>query len=208
MKPFQNSFFKHIHCNYQRLSRYDTLVARVSYSSVYLIIRCHKGWCMNVEWRWCYIIPHGADKWFPWDRGCCWFSARDEVEGGKQTTTEVRRKSYRPKCGINFYHTSYKILVESITLWQRFTPTWNGYELFYFILRHIPLIAGDVVRALRHTYSLILRFNNLKKKSDSMFWPLPFWKYDKKNSLINVNAHGPKAFINRLNILPYVSVSF
>ena len=30
-----------------------------------------------------YIIPHGADKWFPWDRGCCWFSARDEVEGGK-----------------------------------------------------------------------------------------------------------------------------
>ena len=29
-----------------------------------------------------YIIPHGADKWFPWDRGCCWVSARDEVEGG------------------------------------------------------------------------------------------------------------------------------
>ena len=34
----------------------------------------------------------------------------------KQTTTEVPRKSYRPKCGINFYQTSYKILVESITL--------------------------------------------------------------------------------------------
>ena len=98
----------------------------------------------------------------------------------KQTTTEVPRKSYRPKCGINFYHTSYKILVESITLWQRFTPTWNGYELFCFILRHIPLIAGEVVRALRHTYSLILRVNNLKKKSDLIFWPLPFWKYDKK----------------------------
>ena len=53
-------------------------------------------------------------------------------------------------------------------------------NFFYFILRHIPLIAGEVVHALRHTYSLILRVNNLKKKSDLMFWPLPFWKYDKK----------------------------
>ena len=32
--------------------------------------------------------------------------------------------------------------------------------------RHLPLIAGEVVRALRHAYSLILRVNNLKKKSD------------------------------------------
>ena len=35
-----------------------------------------------------YIIPHGADKWFPWDRGCCWFSARDGVEGGKSNNNQ------------------------------------------------------------------------------------------------------------------------
>ena len=56
----------------------------------------------------------------------------------------------------------------------------NFFTLYYVI---IPLIAGEVVRALRHTYSLILRVNNLKKKSDLMFWPLPFRKYDEKNSL-------------------------
>ena len=36
-----------------------------------------------------------------------------------------------------------------------------------------------------------------------MFWPLPFWKYDKKQFDNNVNAHGPKAFINRLNIVSW-----
>ena len=46
---------------------------------------------------------HGADKLFPWDRGCCWFSARDEVEGGKANNNRG-------------YHTSHKILVESVTL--------------------------------------------------------------------------------------------
>ena len=30
--------------------------------------------------------------------------------------------------------------------------------------RNIPLIAGEVVRALRHTYSLILRVNNMKRR--------------------------------------------
>ena len=40
--------------------------------------------------------------------------AESRVEN--QTTTKVPRKSYRPQCGINFYHTCYKILVESITL--------------------------------------------------------------------------------------------
>ena len=36
-------------------------------------------------------------------------------------------------------------------------------NFFYFIL---PLIAGEIARALRHTYSLILSVNNQKKKSD------------------------------------------
>ena len=32
-------------------------------------------------------------------------------------------------------------------------------NFFYFILRHIPLIAGEIARALRHRYSLILSVN-------------------------------------------------
>ena len=39
----------------------------------------------------------------PWDRGCFLFSARDKSRVEKQITTEVPRKSYRPKCGIIFY---------------------------------------------------------------------------------------------------------
>ena len=44
------------------------------------------------------------------------FPPETESRVENQTTTKVPRKSYRPKCGINFYHTSYKILVESVTL--------------------------------------------------------------------------------------------
>ena len=43
----------------------------------------------------------------------------------------------------------------------------NFFTLYHVI--YLPLIAGEVVRALRHTYSLILRVNNLKRRVTKCF---------------------------------------
>ena len=67
--------------------------------------------CHNI-----YIIPLGPINDFIGTEVVVDFPPETKSKVEKQTTNEVPRKSYRPKCGINFYHTSYKILVESVTL--------------------------------------------------------------------------------------------